>query len=260
MNKRNWVVAVCIAWLGSGAFAYTFLGPPTAELEKTTEKNDAGEDMSHFENRHGYIFSYSKAAVEIDGIGRVEDLKVTRHYYIWSIAFHENFNFSALLGVASGESEKGEIDSTQTSGFEGDTQFSWGFNLKNTFYQGETVDWGAMVQMTWASTEDTVHVSGVGPVDVEFDDAYDLQIAVGPMIDMDGWELYGGAYYYMMDADLKLSQPAFGLPASSDVKESDSLGGFIGAQFKIRKNTDLIVEYSMGEDSANFGFSLGMQF
>ncbi|MHC4266400.1 MAG: hypothetical protein ACYSUK_10775, partial [Planctomycetota bacterium] len=215
---------------------------------------------SHFENRHGYIFSFSKAAVEIDGVGRVEDLEVTRHYYTWGVAFYENFNFSVLLGVASGESGKGEIDSTQTGGFEGSTEFSWGFNLKNTFYHGETVDWGAMIQMTWSSTEDTVDVSGVGPVDAEFDDAYDLQVAIGPTVDMGGWKLYGGAFYYMMDADLKLSQPAFGLPTSADVEESDSFGGFVGAQFNIMENTDLIVEYSMGKDSANFGLGLGVQF
>jgi hypothetical protein len=152
------------------------------------------------------------------------------------------------------------LDATQTSGFDGSTEFSWGFNFKNTFYQGETVDWGAMVQMTWSSTEATVDVSGVGPVDGEFDNAYDLQVAIGPTVDMDGWKLYGGAYYYMMEADLKLSQPAFGLPTSSDVEESDSLGGFVGAQFDIKENLDLIVEYSMGKDSANLGLSLGITF
>ena len=260
MNKRKVLVLVCVAWMGSGAFAYTLLGPPTAELEKTTVKNDEGEDDSHFENRHGYIFSFSKAAVEIDGVGRVEDLEVTRHYYTWSVAFYENFNFSVLLGAVSGESDEGEIDATQTSGFDGSTEFSWGFNFKNTFYQGETVDWGAMVQMTWSSTEATVDVSGVGPVDVEFEDAYDLQVAIGPTVDMDGWKLYGGAFYYMLDADLKLSQPAFGLPTSSDVEESDSVGGFVGAQFDIKENLDLIVEYSMGKDSANIGLSLGITF
>ncbi|MHC4882834.1 MAG: hypothetical protein ACYTFX_01005 [Planctomycetota bacterium] len=260
MKTKKVLVVVCVAWMGTGAFAYTLLGPATAELEKTTVKNDEGKDISHFENRHGYIFSFSKAAVEIDGVGRVEDLEVTRHYYTWSVAFYENFNFSVLLGAASGESDEGEIDVTQTSGFDGDAQFSWGFNLKNTFYQGETIDWGAMLQMIWSSTEATVDVSGVGPVDVEFDDAYDLQVAIGPTVDMDGWKLYGGAFYYMMDADLKLSQPAFGLPTSSDVEESDSLGGFIGAQFDIKDNLDLIVEYSMGKDSANFGLGLGITF
>ena len=254
------LVLVCVAWMSAGVFAYTLLGPPTAELEKTTEKNDEGDVVSHFENRHGYIFSFSKAAVETDGIGKIEDLEVTRHYYTWSVAFYEDFNFSLLLGAASGESDEGKIDSTQTNGFDGSTEFSWGFNLKNTFYQGETVDWGAMVQMTWSSTEDTVDVSGVGPVDVEFDDAYDIQVAVGPAVDMGGWKLYGGAYYYMLDADLKLSEPAFGLPTSSDVEESDSLGGFVGAQFEFKENLDLIVEYSMGKDSANIGLSLGITF
>ena len=129
MDMKKVVMLMFVAWIAAGSFAYTLLGPPTAELEKTTVKNDEGEDVSHFENRHGYIFSFSKAAVEIDGVGRVEDLKVTRNYYTWSVAFYENFNFSVLLGAASGESGKGEIDSTATSGFEGDTQFSWGFNF-----------------------------------------------------------------------------------------------------------------------------------
>jgi hypothetical protein len=107
MDRRKVLMLACVAQMGAGAFAYTLLGPPTAELEKTTVKNDEGEDVSHFENRHGYIFSFSKAAVEIDGVGRVEDLEVTRHYYTWSVAFYENFNFSLLLGAASGESDEG---------------------------------------------------------------------------------------------------------------------------------------------------------
>ena len=79
MDTKKVLVLLCVAWIGAEAFAYSLLGPPTAELEKTTVKNDEGEDVSHFENRHGYIFSYSKAAVEIDGVGRVEDLKVPLH-------------------------------------------------------------------------------------------------------------------------------------------------------------------------------------
>ena len=267
MNMKKVLVLMCVAWMGAGAFAFTMLGPPTAELEKTTRRNEKKKKVSTFEDRHGYVFSFAEMDIGIDGIGTLEDIELTRHYYTWGIALDENFNFNVLLGAASGEADS---DISEISDFDGDTGFSAGFNFKSTFYHGETVDWGAMVQMTYFSTEDTLDVDipdfWTGSANVELDDAYDLQIAVGPTVDIsdwvgftDCWKIYGGAYYYMLEGDLDISASGAG-SATFDVDEEDDFGGFIGTQIDIWKNIDLIVEYSMGEDSSNIGLSVGATF
>ena len=90
---------MCVAWMGAGAFALSLLGPPTAELEKTTRRDEkTKKNVSRFEDRHGYIFSYSEQDIGVSGIiPTLEDVEITRHYYTWGIALDENFNFNSCL-------------------------------------------------------------------------------------------------------------------------------------------------------------------
>ena len=117
------------------------------------------------------------------------------------------------------------------------------------------MDLGLTVQTTYFSTEDTVD-----GVELDLNDAYDIQVAVGPTVDMGGWKLYGGGYYYMLDGDLDVEVPAFNFSGSTGIDEEDEFGGFIGAQFNLNENTDLGVEYQMGNNSSNLGFTIGMKF
>ncbi|MEN8127158.1 MAG: hypothetical protein ABFR90_05045 [Planctomycetota bacterium] len=257
MNLKQVAVLMCVALMGAGAFAYSFLGPPTAELEKISRKNERGNTFSRHEDKSSYIFSFSQQNIGIDGVlmsGKIEDAEITRHYYSWGVALDENFNFNLLLGAVSAEAD-GEYfdDINATSDFGGDYGFSVGFNFKSTFVHGDTVDWGAMVQTTYFSTEDTIDDHNV-----EFDDMYDIQIAVGPTIDMDGWKLYGGAYYYLLDGHLDISGSMYS--ESVDVDEDDEFGIFAGAQFEIMENTDLVIEGAMGDDHYGIGLSIGMRF
>lgn len=259
MDIKKAAIILCVALMGASTFAYTLMGPPTAELQKTTRQEGPRKYAQH-EDRWGYIFSYSQADISIDG-DSVEDAEITRHYLTWGVALDENFNFNVLLGAVSGEMDKGDINNAlsetgyaSTSDFDGDNGFSYGFNLKSTFHHGEKVDWGAMVQMTWFSTEDTVD-----GVDVDLDDAYDLQVAIGPTVDMGCWKFYGGAYYYMLDGDLEI-KGSLASDGTYDVEEDDNFGAFLGAQFDLNENTDLILEYQQGNDSYSLGASVGWQF
>jgi hypothetical protein len=265
MDLKKVAVLVCVLLTGAGAFAFSFIGPPTAELEKTTTKRDEGKTKitsKHFETNWGYIFSFSEQDIGVGGES-IEDFQMTRHYFTWGIAIDENFNFNVLLGGVSGEADKKDINDAlgvdgATSDFDGDWGFSPGFNLKCTFIHGETVDWGATYQMTWFSTEDTVDTV-LGPVKAEFDNAYDIQVAVGPTVDMGCWDLYGGAFYYMLDGDVDFEYYGFDI-GSLDIEEDDNFGGFIGAKFELMKNTDFVVEYALGNDSQALSGSLGWRF
>ena len=115
MNMKKVVVLMCVAWMGAGAFALSFLGPPTAELEKTTRRNEQGKEVSRWEDRWGYVYSFSKTDIGIDGVGVAKDTELTRHYLTWGVALDENFNFNVLLGTASGEMDNSDLGSTSDS-------------------------------------------------------------------------------------------------------------------------------------------------
>jgi len=253
MDVKKLLVLMGIVFIGAQGFSYTLIGPPTAELQKTTGNVD-GEDVWRHEDRHGYVFSYSEMDLSVGEIGTLEDFKLTRHYYTWGVALDENFNFSVLVGTATGEVDKGDLGST--TDLDGDYGFSWGFNLKSTFHHGDMMDIGLTVQMTWFSTEDTVD-----GIELDFNDVYDLQVAVGPTFDMGGWKLYGGAYFYMLEGDLDVSVAGLGFSGVTvDIEEDDNYGGFVGAQFSLHEKADLIVEYAQGNDHYGLGLSVGYRF
>jgi len=245
---KQLVVLMCVASMSAGALAFSFMGPPTAELEQG-------------EWKAGYIFSYSELDIEgtesswLDEKYTFKPGEITRHYFDLGYGLVENFELNLLLGVASVDLGDFEYDDGGVSpgDFTGSDDFSWGFNAKYTFVDDETIDWGAMFQMTW--------FSGDGKwegYDEEFD-GYDMQIAVGPTIDMGGWDLYGGGYYYMLDADLKAKDHGTRI-WTDDLEEHDKYGGYVGAAFKIMENTDLAVECAFSRDTIGIGANIGWRF
>lgn len=227
MSMKNVLVLMCVASISTGAMAWTMLGPATAEL-------DPGQWSA------GYSYTYAESDVEASIFGisvTLEDVEIDRHYFDLGYGLAENCELNLLLGVAGTEADD--------IGFDGSNDFSWGFNTKYTFIDDETIDWGVMYQMTWLSPDDA---------GVEID-GYDIQVAAGPTIDMGGWDLYAGAWYYMLDAEIE----ALGITIF-DLEEEDSFGGYVGAGFEIMENTDVNVEYAFSSDSMGIGASIEFRF
>ncbi|MBL7215876.1 MAG: hypothetical protein ISS71_09390 [Phycisphaerae bacterium] len=91
MDMKKVVVLMCVVLMGAGTFAYTFMGPPTAELEMTRIQKETPQPYKPIkynqrENNVGYIYSFSKQAIDVDGLGTVDDAEITRHYFTWGIA------------------------------------------------------------------------------------------------------------------------------------------------------------------------------
>jgi hypothetical protein len=224
MSMKRLIILTTVVLMSSGVFAYTFFGAPTAELNQ-------GQWSA------GYKYTYEELDFDLgSGLGTLEDVDVNRHYFDLGYGLTETLEANLLLGVTDHDAP----------GLSGGNEFSWGFNAKWSFIDGDTMDWGILYQMTWFEAED----SGV-----KVDDAYDIQIAVGPTIDMGGWKLYGGGYWYMLDADLR----AGGAKISS-ISEDDDFGGFVGVSFQIMENANIGVEYAFSGDTTGIGAGIDFRF
>lgn len=244
---KQLAVLMCVVLMSAEASALSFLGKTTAELKKGQWKA-------------AYILSHS----ELDLEGTEEDGdkytfesgRIIRNYLGLGHGLADNIEVNLLLGFASVDFGNFEYDGGGVSpgDFHSSDDFSWGFNAKYTLVDGETIDWGAMLQMTWLSGD------GKWEGYKEEFDAYDLQIAVGPTIDMGCWDLYGGGYFYKLDGELEATYPNGSRIWIDDLEEEDSFGGFVGAAFKIMKNTSVAIECAFSDDTLGIGVSCGCRF
>ena len=92
-------------------------------------------------------------------------------------------------------------------------------------------------------------------------------IAVGPTVDMGGWKLYGGPFYYYLSGDLDVkgtfTAPGFGSSrwkASGDLEADSNVGGFVGGQFTLTGNCDMTTELSFTGDSWAIGTGIVWKF
>jgi len=100
---------------------------------------------------------------------------------------------------------------------------------------------------------------------------WDLLIAVGPTIDMGGWRLYGGPFYYYLSGDLSYKETGEweeyvdGLDSgywtykeSADLRAKDNFGGYLGAEIDVSKNCNANIEFSA--TASGWGAGAGLTF
>ena len=226
MFKKRWciIVFVLLFSLMFEAKAIDFMGPPTAGLKQ-------GQwDV-------GFIYSFSEMDLEVSGYGISDTLKNVESNRYWAnlgYGLADWLEINLRLGAANAEADDLEFD--------GSTDFAWGFNTKITFASDEKIDWGALFQMSWLKTDDSYDFSAYGysgSADVEVD-AYEIQIALGPTLKMEGWKLYGGPFVHLVEGDLDAK--VAGVTYGFDLEEDSAFGGYVGTQIDLAENTALNVE------------------
>jgi hypothetical protein len=122
--------------------------------------------------------------------------------------------------------------------------------------------------MNWLDTSVDFKSAWAGGTDEQQIDweAYDLIVAVGPTVDMGGWNLYGGPFYYMLDGDLDLEgsetwATGYGTwEGSGDLEEDSSFGAFVGAQCTVMEKYDVTTELSITGDGWAIGAGIAVPF
>lgn len=250
MEKKLVVMCLALVVFGASAFAVGFIGTPTAEL-------------GH--GKWGLGFNYSYSSQDLDKKNykwdsgdvnklKLRDFNVQRYYGTLSYGIADCWDVYAQLGVADVKVNAKETwDVGQNKwGMNFDNDFAWGFGTKVTFAKQDKIDWGAAFQMNWLDTN-------WSRTDWEADiESYDLLIAVGPTIDMGGWKLYGGPYYYYLNGDY--DEIFLGERVVSDLRNSD-FGGYLGGAFDLASNCSANIEYSSNlNDSWSLGTGVTFKF
>ncbi|MEE9370665.1 MAG: hypothetical protein V3W45_04245 [Sedimentisphaerales bacterium] len=221
MEKRKrmllLVVALMVAVLwSSAAWALRPMGPPMAGLEQG-------------QYSVGFDFSYSKMNAEIES-ETVDDIESLAYLANLGYGISDNCEAFIRLGLA-GIKDIGDSDQD----FEGDNQFAYGFGIKGTFAEDDTLTWGGLFQMDWTKTEDS---------DVEID-YYQIQIAAGPTYQMEGMSLFCGPFLHFADGEVDVSA----IDETYDVEQESIFGGYVGAQFDIAENASWNIEYQLTADA-----------
>lgn len=281
------VVAAGLIWglLGTSVLASGFIGTPTAGLDKG--QWSAGYEYAYSEQElektevPGTQFTLN-ANREIVGSSsdgytlKIKELKIHRHDFSLAYGIESWWEITASIGAADLKMDTTAPFGRPISNL--DTDYAWGLGTKFTFFKQDKIDWGLAAKWNWmdnqADTSSTTDIGGGTLVRNKLEtmvEYWDLVIALGPTIDLGGWKLYGGPFYYYLDGDIKnrnTSSTYTGgtytggslLKESGELKAEDHWGGYLGTQFALVKNWDTHIELSFTPDGWGVGAALQIQF
>jgi len=215
--------------LGSDVLAIDLMGPPRATHK--ARQWSLGFDYWHSEED---VQLTDQSLADMDSI---DDFEIDGYFGRLGLGFLDQLEAFVRIGAADVTAE--DID------FESNGDFAWGWGTKATLFEGERIDWGALFQWTVYECDDSgvIHayrLMGTQELNVDV-----VQVAFGPTVEMDGWRLYGGPFYYSFDADMTVTETGGGatklLP---DLEEEAEIGGYVGGQFDLGEMGRLTVEYA----------------
>lgn len=306
MKRTLWlgIMIVFVGLCSSGALATT-MGPPVAGLDAGQfsvgfdySMSDIGVEGSWkgketwsgeqtlVDDATGDVIASDEGVIR-EGTAKgkfKEDVEIDMYLANLSYGVSDNLEVALLLGMA-------DFSIGDDGGFDGSSEFAYGFGVKATFYEEANLKLGALLQMTFSSADDSADDEEVFepddddpvvvPTKETFDiDYYQLKIAVGPSYELtEGISVYGGPFYHMVSGDYDLKEtgdvsrdtvPApgetltetlyYSSKESGDIEEESSFGGYIGAQIDITENLPIVVEYQFTGDADIFGLNLLYRF
>jgi hypothetical protein len=260
MKKALVVMSVLfLAVLSVDVFAIGNIGTPTAELNKG--QWSVGWDYAYSDK--DLDASKMKYKDSTSGPGKTafdfENVRTNFYYATLGYGLTDDWEVYGLLGIADicGEVRWPEY-SSRWEGCNFDNDIAGGFGTRYTFYKDNKVRWGATTQMNWIDTSFNLSPTGYEIVSLN---AYELLVAIGPTVDMGGWKLYGGPFFYMINGHAKDKETwsdGSWWKGSSDVEAENNFGGYIGMQLDLTKKCDLKVEFfSIGD---GWGLGTGVIF
>lgn len=266
MSKKGVVVCVVLALCSANVLAVGFIGTPTAELKQG--QWNAGfnylystQDLDKTNTKYGWTGD----TPDTDRM-KVKDFNVNRYYGTLGYGIADCWEVYVQVGLADTKAKTQFEGNTDWDGFNFDNDVVWGFGTRMNLIEQDTVKWGISAQMNWFDT--SVDYKGSEETydwkDTYTIDGYDLLVAFGPTVDMGGWKLYGGPFYYYLGGDFEnkytnTDEDGY-WKETGKLRAKSNFGGFIGAQFDVAQNTNMTVELSATADGWAVGTGLGFKF
>jgi hypothetical protein len=223
-NKMKTVtILLMLLALCNQAYGLSFMGPPKADL--TQGQYSLGIDYTN-----------GDMELELSGSGVTVDVDADTIFTNLGYGITDEWDGFLRLGFVNVES----------GSFDGDYEFAYGFGTKFTFAEQGDLAWGGLFQMGWLSGEDTV--SGV---DIDFD-AYEIQFAVGPTVDLGIVSIYGGPFLHFVDGEVEGTIAGLG-SATLDLEQESEFGGFIGISAELDQSSDIGIEFLFTGDADAVG-------
>jgi len=223
-------------WSVGGDYSYSDIGLDTSKMKYTDTSGGGSSGKIPF---------------------KLSDVKTNFYYVTLGYGLTGNWEVYGRLGIADLKCKAHWPDS---EGLNFDNDLVWGVGTRYTFYQQDKVRWGATANMNWIDT--SLEWKEYGGKEKNDLSAYDLLVAVGPTVDMGGWKLYGGPFFYMFNGDFdnKGTYPTYVWKGTADVEEDSSFGGYVGAAIPLAENTDMTFEVEAISDGWAAGTGVIVRF
>lgn len=269
-RKEQLVVVIILAGICSlPALALPPMGPPKATLEKNQWAVD-------------FKYAYQEMDLELNGKARenlgsgwlswdfteYRIINLTSNMFLGSVEYGicDNWNVFGHVGAADAEDEMKETLECGRPGnryqdFSGDFDTVWGFGTRATFCQDGNLTWGGLFQMTWSNPDDSdVKLRGdpsfSGDLELDF---WEIQVAIGPTLQLDGISIYGGPFLHFVQGDMVLKGSTVEdsvtqlIESKADIREESIFGGYGGVQLYIDEKSYWYTEYQVTGNAWGLG-------
>ena len=274
MEKRITLLAVILIVVDfsiSVALALAPMGPPRATLKEgqLAVGFDYGRqemDLQTYgeiqETTVGWSETYSHVKYKINGL--------TSNMFLGNLSYGmlNNWDIYGRLGVADIECDEimrifaDNSTPNRYQGLDSTYGFAWSFGTKATFGRDGDVVWGGLFQIT-RSNPDVSNINLLGDPNFTGEaeiDYYEIQLAVGPTLQLDDISIYGGPFVHFVRGDLDITgrtEDSFGIVSTEisahDIMEESQFGGYVGVNLNATDNASVYAEYQFTSDAWAFG-------
>jgi hypothetical protein len=288
MQKK--IALLSVALIGVGSFssvvsALPSMGPPKALI---------GQDQWNV----GLGYSYSRMDLEASGKSREDpgsgvwgpwlsskhDIKnLTSNLVLGQVGYGVSPNIDVYLCLGASDAQD-DMKETTASAYPGDKYtgldcglgFAWGLGTRATFWQNGDMTWGGLLQVLWENPSSgditlnpeppTLPNRLTGDADI---DLREIQVAVGPTVQLDGFSVYGGPFLHFVKGTIDTSVSGLdssGIPPldrvqlSEDIKEQSEFGVYAGLQGDANAEISWYAEYRMTADAWGIGIGAVRKF
>ena len=280
MEKRIALLAVVLTVVGvcnSVVLALPPMGPPKAFFGEDQWAVDV--EFSHGQmDLQGYGKDRESQGAGVWGATTyakhdIEGLTSNMVFGSLGYGVSENCDVYVRLGAADAQDEISEkrangAQGNEYRGLDGGLGFAYGLGARTTLWQDGDVTWGGLFQLTWSNPGDgsisltprnDTSLNLTGDAELDF---WEIQVAIGPTLQLDTFSVYGGPFLHVVRGDLDISvsgvdafSATWRVESSQDVTEQSQFGGYAGAQWDLDDRSSMYIEYQSTGDA--WGVGLG---